>query len=99
MEKAKIKSLGLDAIAQHFKVGAKKDGEMSYVELARLSTTYGSEMGAAIRYCVQDCAVTQAIDQHLSLSDQRLALVEKCNVPLSHALHCTMAQNLTSLLM
>jgi hypothetical protein len=91
LAKKKIASLGLDAIAKEFKVGEVKKGDMTYTELARLSTTYGSDMSLCIEYCLQDCAVTKAIDEHLDLSNLKVALVEKCNVPLSQALHCTMA--------
>lgn len=52
MQKVKIPSLGLDAIAKEFKVGVTKLGEMTYSELSRLSTTFGSEMGLAIAYCL-----------------------------------------------
>lgn len=42
----------MDAIAKEFKVGVTKLGEMTYSELSRLSTSYGSEMGLAIAYCL-----------------------------------------------
>jgi hypothetical protein len=35
--------------------------------------------------------VTKALDEKLALSETRLGLVEKCNVPLSGALHWTTA--------
>jgi hypothetical protein len=64
---------------------------MTYKQLALLSTTFGAEFGRALSYCVQDCMVTKALDEKLSLSETRLGLVEKCNVPLSGALHWTTA--------
>lgn len=44
MQKAKLPSLGLDALAKHFKLPGK-NGDMTYKELARISTTFSSEIG------------------------------------------------------
>jgi hypothetical protein len=83
LNKKKIPSLGLDAVAKAIGANVSKSGDMSYTELAKLSTTFGSDMSKAIEYCVQDCIVTKAIDEKLDISNLKITLVNKCNVPLS----------------
>lgn len=97
MEKTKLASLSLDSLAKHFKLQGKAE-DMSYHELAKISTQYGSEFGRAVSYCVQDCQVVRSLDQKLSLSETKIAFVEKCGVPLSFALNNTVAQNLSALI-
>jgi hypothetical protein len=51
LQKVKIPSLGLDALALYFKITGKAD-DMSYKKLAEISTTFGSEFGRVASYCV-----------------------------------------------
>lgn len=71
---------------------------MSYDELRKLSTTPGSEFGRVITYCVQDCEAVRRIDDTLQISDKKLLMVTKCNIPLSMAINNTNAQCITSYL-
>jgi hypothetical protein len=56
---------------------------MTYKQLSQISTTYNGEFGRVGSYCVNDCLMVMELDNKLSLVDQRLALVEKCNIPIS----------------
>lgn len=97
MEKAKLPSLALDALAQHFGLPGKS-GDMSYVQLAQLSTQFGAEFGRAVSYCVQDCVVVSHLDAKLNLSDTRIAFVTKCQIPFGMAINLTTAQCLSALI-
>ena len=71
---------------------------MTYKELARISVLYGADFSAAINYCSQDCTVVKNLDEKLCLSDLKLALADRCKVPLSWTVNQTVAQCITALL-
>jgi hypothetical protein len=68
MEKAKLASLSLDSLAEFYKL-TRKSGDMTYKELARISTSFQSEFGRVASYCVNDCVMVQELDTKLSLID------------------------------